>query len=63
MEAEFLLLTGEEASSSLVGKGRDDPEGLSEPKYVLSHSFIMKQSYTCNNCNTLDKATLHDFLR
>ena len=34
MEAELHLLTEEEASRSVVGTAREDPEGLAEPKYV-----------------------------
>ena len=33
MEAEFHLVEASEAERSPVGHGREDPEGLPEPKY------------------------------
>ena len=41
VEAELRLLTLEEAEKSPAGKGRADPEGLPEPKYVFFEVFIL----------------------
>ena len=43
MEAEFHLLTQEEASGCKVGIGREDPEGLPEPRYVLPPTWDLEK--------------------
>ncbi|CAF4734118.1 unnamed protein product, partial [Rotaria magnacalcarata] len=40
LEAEFLLVTAEEAEKSPVGKAREAPQPLEEPKFVLMFIFM-----------------------
>ena len=49
MEAELQLLTEEEADKLPAGKGRESPEGLPEPKYVVTGKCLRFswQSISC----------------
>jgi hypothetical protein len=35
VEAEFSLVTGEDAKKNPVGKAREEPQPLNEPKFVF----------------------------
>lgn len=39
VEAEFELLTKEDAEASPAGKGREEPQALAKPKYVISDHY------------------------
>jgi hypothetical protein len=39
VEAEFSLVTGEEAKKNPVGRRREEPQALSEPKFVFYFLF------------------------
>ena len=40
VEAEFELLTKEDAEAAPAGKGREEPQPLAKPKYVYLSSIM-----------------------
>ncbi len=42
MEAEISLVTGEEAKNNPVGKAREAPQPLDEPKLVFNLKIFLK---------------------